>query len=219
MASSKVSKFHPPSNPTTHVDIPYPLQEMPPSRPMSGSLPRHSVTSRQHSHSVSLSAANPSHRINRRKSMTSSTAANAAAAIAAALGEPGHASAGSTNTYRRSMGSRKALESASMGTSSGMGGHFPRTSTGTTNGHTMNHNLAHQSIEDNAIDDIVPAEKGLGSKNRNRRASEGSYLVKGEGKRVSSELRCDTCGKSYKHSSCLTKHLYVSLRIQWVVVS
>jgi hypothetical protein len=151
--------------------------------------------------------------------MTSSTAANAAAAIAAALGEPGHASAGPTNTYRRSVGSRKALESASMGTSSGMGGHFPRTSTGTTNGHTMDHNLAHQSIEDNAIDDVVPAEKGMGSKNRNRRASEGSYLVKGEGKRVSSELRCDTCGKSYKHSSCLTKHLYVSLRIQWVVVS
>jgi hypothetical protein len=106
-----------------------------------------------------------------------------------------------------------------MGTSSGMGGHLPRTAYGTSIGNATDHNLAHESIEDNAIDDVVPAEKGMGSKNRNRRASEGSYLVKGEGKRASTELRCDTCGKSYKHSSCLTKHLYVSLRIHPVVVS
>jgi hypothetical protein len=151
--------------------------------------------------------------------MTSSTAVNAAAAIAATLREQGHTSAGSTHAHRRSMGSRKALESTSMGASSGMAGHFPRTAYATANGNALDHNLAHESIEDNAIDDAVPAEKGTGSKNRNRRASEGSYLVKGEGKRVSSELRCDTCGKSYKHSSCLTKHLYVSLRIHPVVVS
>ena len=151
--------------------------------------------------------------------MTSSTAANAAAAIAAALREQGQPSASSTNTHRRSMGSRKALESASMGTSSGMGGHFPRSTAAANSGNTFDHRRAHESIEDNAIDDVVPAEKGMGSKNRNRRASEGSYLVKGEGKRVASELRCDTCGKSYKHSSCLTKHLYVSLRIHSVVVS
>jgi hypothetical protein len=151
--------------------------------------------------------------------MTSSTAANAAHAIAAALREQGHASAGSTNPHRRSMGSRKALESTSMGTSSSMAAHSPRNTYGTTNGNALDHNVAHESIEDNAIDDAVPAEKGMGSKNRNRRASEGSYLVKGEGKRVSSELRCDTCGKGYKHSSCLTKHLYVSLRIQSLVVS
>lgn len=178
---------------------------------MSGSLPRHAVSSRQHSHSLSLGAANPSHRINRRKSMTSSTAANAAHAIAATLREQGHMPAGATHAHRRSMGSRKALESTSMGTSSSMGSHFPRTAYGTANGHAVDHHLAHESIEDNAIDDAVPADKETGSKNRNRRASEGSYLVKGEGKRVSSELRCDTCGKGYKHSSCLTKHLYVSL--------
>jgi hypothetical protein len=140
--------------------------------------------------------------------MTSSTATNAAAAIAAALGEQAHASASSTNAHRRSMGSRKALESASMGTSSGMGSHFPRSTHGATYGNTLDHNLARESIEDDAVDDLVPAEKGVGTKNRNRRASEGSYLSKGEGKRVSTELRCDTCGKSYKHSSCLTKHLY-----------
>ena len=151
--------------------------------------------------------------------MTSSPATNAAAALAAALREHGHASASSTNTHRRSLGSRKALESASMGTSSGMGGHFPRTTHGSGSGNALDHNLAHESIEDNAIDDVVPAEKEMGSKSRNRRASEGSYLAKGEGKRVTSELHCDTCGKSYKHSSCLTKHLYVSLRIHSLAVS
>lgn len=53
-------------------------------------------------------------------------------------------------------------------------------------------------------------EKG-NSKARIRRASEGSRLSKGEGKRASgTELKCEKCGKGYKHSSCLTKHLSVS---------
>lgn len=56
-------------------------------------------------------------------------------------------------------------------------------------------------------------EKG-NSKARVRRASEGSRLSKGEGKRTSgAELRCEKCGKGYKHSSCLTKHLSVSLNL------
>lgn len=46
-------------------------------------------------------------------------------------------------------------------------------------------------------------------KARARRASEGAHLSKGEGKRGSGELRCEQCGKGYKHSSCLTKHLSV----------
>ena len=48
-------------------------------------------------------------------------------------------------------------------------------------------------------------------KGRSRRASEGAYLSKTDGKRASGELRCDKCGKGYKHSSCLTKHLLVNL--------
>jgi hypothetical protein len=51
-------------------------------------------------------------------------------------------------------------------------------------------------------------EKG-NNKARLRRASEGSHL-KTNSKRVMSggELKCEACGKNYKHSSCLTKHLY-----------
>jgi hypothetical protein len=60
-------------------------------------------------------------------------------------------------------------------------------------------------VEDNSNDEEMAAQK---NKNRNRRASEGSHLIKGDKK--SGDLRCDTCGKGYKHSSCLTKHMYVA---------
>ena len=65
--------------------------------------------------------------------------------------------------------------------------------------------------DESAIDDGVLAEGNTGSnsKARARRASEGAYLSKSESKRASGELRCEKCGKGYKHSSCLTKHLSV----------
>lgn len=54
-----------------------------------------------------------------------------------------------------------------------------------------------------------PSEHGNpGCKARIRRASEGAHTAKGESKRASGELRCEKCGKGYKHSSCLTKHLW-----------
>ncbi|KAF1918959.1 hypothetical protein BDU57DRAFT_124563 [Ampelomyces quisqualis] len=59
-----------------------------------------------------------------------------------------------------------------------------------------------------ALASMPEREKGS-AKSRNRRASEGSRLSKGDGKRASgSDLRCEKCGKGYKHSSCLTKHLW-----------
>lgn len=65
-----------------------------------------------------------------------------------------------------------------------------------------------------ALASMPEHEKG-NSKARNRRASEGAArLLKGEGKRTSgSDLRCEKCGKGYKHSSCLTKHLSVTLSL------
>ncbi|KAI4273096.1 MAG: hypothetical protein LQ337_004859 [Flavoplaca oasis] len=64
--------------------------------------------------------------------------------------------------------------------------------------------------DDDVVADGMPdGRAGNGdSKARTRRASEGAYLSKGEGKRASGELRCEKCGKGYKHSSCLTKHLW-----------
>lgn len=62
------------------------------------------------------------------------------------------------------------------------------------------------TFEDMSMDeDAGPNDKNF-TTNRNRRASEGSHLVKGSSKK--GELRCETCGKGYKHSSCLTKHMY-----------
>ena len=47
-----------------------------------------------------------------------------------------------------------------------------------------------------------------------RRASEGSRLTRGERRRsANGELRCETCGKGYKHGSCLTKHLLVPFNV------
>lgn len=67
------------------------------------------------------------------------------------------------------------------------------------------------SRNDSAVIDGPPLASILEAaqdKDRLRRASEGSTLSSKK-KLSSSELKCDTCGKSYKHSSCLTKHLSV----------
>lgn len=72
-----------------------------------------------------------------------------------------------------------------------------------------------QFEEDIAIDENASSATNGASKARARRASEGAHLSKNDGKRSSGELRCEQCGKGYKHSSCLTKHLLVhpSLRL------
>lgn len=68
--------------------------------------------------------------------------------------------------------------------------------------------------QDSAIDDqenASPEEGDAFQKGRVRRASDGQPLAK-EGRRFNRpELRCEHCGKGYKHSSCLTKHLFVPL--------
>lgn len=67
------------------------------------------------------------------------------------------------------------------------------------------------AIEDDSND--LSADEGDDAlqKARVRRASDGQPLTK-EGRRINRvELRCDKCGKGYKHSSCLTKHLFVPI--------
>ena len=141
--------------------------------------------------------------------MNQTTANNAAAALVAALKVAGgDASAVPINSHRRSLGSRKGTESTSMGHASSMGTNFSRP----TSGHIHTQAISSGDDADDAVDNHIPADKAS-TKNRNRRASEGSYLVKGGGKRGSSEVHCEKCGKSYKHSSCLTKHMYVPFHV------
>ena len=169
---------------------------------------RHS-SSRHHSHSVSLGTMNSSHRITRRKSMNS-TNTNNSTAIAAALQEIGENRHTVSNrrslNLRNSPGSRgtESMRDASSNADRyTFRGAFEKDDTAPSEAHVMG---------DSAVaDEFLPVEHVSGrSKGRARRASEGSHLTKGEGKRSSGELRCEKCGKGYKHSSCLTKHLSVS---------
>ena len=184
----------------------------------SHNLPIRHHTLRHHSHSVSLGSVNPSHRVTRRKSMTS-TAVNNVAAIAAALGgaeEP--LARGPTESSRRSFtlkpGAGRGPDVVSSGNAAGLiaGTHASDGVRGLDRGPTGEIKYA---MEGSAVVD-GPAtldNEGSVSKARTRRASEGAYLSRSEGKRSSGELRCEKCGKGYKHSSCLTKHLLVFLAI------
>lgn len=125
----------------------------------------------------------------------------------AALREQGDASTIPLHSHRRSMGSKRNTESLSMSSRPSMHSYFNGAATSPSP-------QDNEALEDNSYDEDAPSSKSISTKARNRRASEGSYLIKGEGKKSSSDLRCDTCGKGYKHSSCLTKHLYGN--IDWV---
>jgi len=155
--------------------------------------------------------------------MTSAAATNVAA-MAAAIHEAAESSYGiSMPSNRRSMTSSrgvgsKGTESTSVGGASGVND-YPLSDIGT--GHIKASNTAgsakYAARDGSAVADDLPSSSGLGNndsnnKGRGRRASEGAHLIKGEGKRISGgELRCDQCGKGYKHSSCLTKHLLVPI--------
>ncbi|KAF3770010.1 hypothetical protein M406DRAFT_343960 [Cryphonectria parasitica EP155] len=64
---------------------------------------------------------------------------------------------------------------------------------------------------DSAVDDqenASPEDGDPSQKERTRRASDGQSLAK-EGRKFNRpEIHCQHCGKGYKHSSCLTKHLW-----------
>jgi hypothetical protein len=66
------------------------------------------------------------------------------------------------------------------------------------------------AIEDDQMEDMDEDDESEFNQARMRRASEGQHLMK-DSKKASSggDLKCDKCGKGYKHSSCLTKHLFV----------
>ncbi|KAF2680330.1 hypothetical protein K458DRAFT_445289 [Lentithecium fluviatile CBS 122367] len=170
---------------------------------MAGSLPK----SRPHSHSVSVGSINPAHRVTRRKSMSSNAAGNIAAMAAAAKGITGAPLEGS-NASRRMSKPASQFRGPHLSMTPSMASSVP------SNGSPFAPGSYGAAAKNEAVADGPPLaampehEKG-NSKARIRRASEGSRLAKGDSKRTSgSELRCEKCGKGYKHSSCLTKHLW-----------
>ncbi len=166
-------------------------------------MPMRHSSSRQHSHSVSLGSINNSHRVTRRKSINASAVNNAGAARAA-LNE--HDETPSRVSHRRSFNSsvrRPTLrEIVDMNKRIGI-----------ANGVEDEGENQDSAVADGFAD---MASNNQVSRTRARRASEGSHLTKGEGKRSSGELRCEKCGKEYKHSSCLTKHLLVLFFLQFL---
>lgn len=157
---------------------------------------------------------NANHRVTRRKSVTTTAAANAAAAVAASLGDSPDSTGIAMPAHRR--GSRKGLESSSVGATSAFGSYLSRSVNSPNRDSPVARKASPNQAQDGsqmahtAVDGSAPSDKPISTKNRNRRASEGGHLVKGEGKGSRPELRCDRCGKGYKHGSCLSKHMCVT---------
>ena len=192
--------------------------------PGTASLPSRHSHSRTGSHSITGGPTNASHRVVRRKSMTSPH--GSVAAIAAAVKETGLYNeslfAKRTTSAPKSSGHRSS-QSASFSTLTSPRGKasdaladvsgWPSYVGEDTNGSsavTDGPPLSSMSIDEKAL-----------SKSRIRRASEGSRLSKPDSRKAGiSELRCDKCGKGYKHSSCLTKHLsvYPFIVYQWLLL-
>ncbi|KAL1873458.1 hypothetical protein VTK73DRAFT_956 [Phialemonium thermophilum] len=177
------------------------------ANPIAGSLGTiRQSHSRANSHSILSSSLNANHRVTRRKSMTN-TAANVAA-VAAALHEAGDKAMPLpiSMTSRRHTISRNGLSRSAIAN----GLPSPPASLPTSKfveGGQSGANMGDSAIDDDP-NDMSTDEGDLAlQKARIRRASDGQPLGK-EGRKNRPELRCEKCGKGYKHSSCLTKHLW-----------
>lgn len=160
------------------------------------SLPSRSTYGRSHSHTFSNgstgSSAVPAHRINRRKSSTFSPATKATALAAVE-----HAAAtGSLPVNRRSSASKAALSALNDDA-------YPMP-------FSLPHHVSLPERENSSAVVDGPALSSFQSvdkaKSKARRASDGSRLTKKE-KAAAGELKCEQCGKAYKHGSCLNKHM------------
>jgi len=168
------------------------------------SLPARNSYTRTHSHNTPLGAVAGNNRVSRRKSSTFSPAANAAA-IGAAV-ESGVAD-GSIAVNRRSSISKAALGSMNDGS-------YPPVPSSLPHGMSVPERGAVGS--GSAVVDGPPLSSYTDkAKSKIRRASDGTRLTKKE-RAATGDLKCEQCGKAYKHGSCLTKHLYVVRRRQYV---
>ncbi|KAG8534201.1 uncharacterized protein KY384_001045 [Bacidia gigantensis] len=154
----------------------------------SSGAPNRNSGSRHHAHSVSLGSINTSNRVTRRRSNASNV--NSVAALRAALDE-----------------STKVLDIPKHGQSR------PTLDLGRNNSNDGDQGYRAKP-EDSAIaDGFLPARHNNGApKARARRASEGSHLIKGEGKRSSGELRWEhDPAWAYTSKLLISKHQQVQL--------
>lgn len=186
----------------------------PPHSGLPGRQPHARNNSNSHGHSLLTSSLNSAHRITRRKSVTGPNAANIAA-VTAAVRDAEALGADPLPAARRNTMSKLSIGRVGLGNLPS-----PPSSLPSNKGMAMaDAKLAMTGGADigSAIEDTNDsaddgADEGV-QKSRVRRASDGQPLSAKDGKKGGSrvELRCKKCGKGYKHSSCLTKHLLVSL--------
>lgn len=171
----------------------------------SSSLPARQTHARNSSHSLLTGALNPNHRVTRRKSVTNQTPNVAALTAAIAEGDPTTAI-----PIANAPGRRNTMSKAAAVAKLSVGASLPSPPASLPMQRTLTEAKMHQ---DSAIDDdSMSGDDADGSVDgsRARRASDGTPLSKDGKKSNRVEIRCETCGKGYKHSSCLTKHLLVS---------
>ncbi|KAH6654355.1 hypothetical protein BKA67DRAFT_276386 [Truncatella angustata] len=162
-------------------------------------------SSHSHAHSALSGSLNASHRINRRKSITNN--GTNVAAVAAALAEAGD----KMTPLPMTINGRRGTVSKSATVRSAIAGSLPSPPASLPTHKFMM--SGKPEGQDSAIDDDsneMSAEEGENGfeQARVRRASDGQPLTKDGKKSSRVELHCDKCGKTYKHSSCLTKHLW-----------
>ncbi|CAK7275264.1 hypothetical protein SEPCBS57363_006592 [Sporothrix epigloea] len=197
---------------------------------LSNGLPSRVPHSRNGSHSIIGAALNSGHRVSRRKSMTIPGTTNVAAVAAIlqeadALAHGAHRNALSKvggNVVSSSLGGLPRGTSAmaaalavsgSIGRTGSLPLPSPPASLPTRKFLTADSSAIDDDLNDMSDGDLEPASLSDASAialelARARLASDGQSLLK-EGRRSSRmELRCKQCGKGYKHSSCLTKHLW-----------
>ncbi|KND95168.1 hypothetical protein TOPH_00690 [Tolypocladium ophioglossoides CBS 100239] len=157
-------------------------------------LPGRQSHARTNSHSLLTGSLNANHRVTRRKSVTNSGPNISALTAAVVHGEQPAAMPIAAG------GRRNTMSKARVGSLPSPPASLP-------------YHKTIPDVKDSAIDDDVhegsgDEEPGKFQKARIRRASDGQPLVKESKKSNRVEVRCEKCGKGYKHSSCLTKHLW-----------
>ncbi|KAM0562142.1 hypothetical protein ACHAPJ_002586 [Fusarium lateritium] len=169
----------------------------------SSALPGRQSHARTSSHSLLTGALNANHRVTRRKSVTNPN--TNVTAIAAALRESERSAAlpiangGRRNTMSKNAAARAAIAGSLPSPPASLPNHksIPETK----------QELNGSAIEDDLNDGSADEGTTKFQKARQRRASDGQTLKESK-KSNRVEVRCDKCGKGYKHSSCLTKHLW-----------
>ncbi|KAM5358795.1 hypothetical protein ACJZ2D_014970 [Fusarium nematophilum] len=178
-------------------------QNRSPMSTASSGLPGRQPHARTSSHSLLTGALNANHRVTRRKSVTNPGPNVAALAAAMRDGERSAAVPIATGGRRNTMSKSAAARAAIVGS-------LPSPPASLPNHKSIpdsKQELDGSAIEDDTNDGSADEGAAKFQKARQRRASDGQTLKETK-KSNRVEVRCDKCGKGYKHSSCLTKHLW-----------